>query len=73
MSGYDNLIWIRDDEGKEYVCELDGVRKDFNDGDKLSGEERCFCYNVNGIVGTERWQQTQGATKTECPYSTLAL
>lgn len=55
MSGYDNLIWIRDKEGKEYVCELDSVRKNFKDGEELSSEERCFCRNVNEIVGTERW------------------
>ena len=55
MSGYDNLIWISDNDGKEYVCELDRVRNDFKDGDELSSEERCFCTNVSGIVGTERW------------------
>ncbi len=55
MSGYDNLIWVRDKEGKEYVCELDAMRKNLKDGDELSKEERSHCMNVNEIVGTERW------------------
>ncbi|MBU0943960.1 MAG: hypothetical protein KJ804_17495 [Proteobacteria bacterium] len=55
MSGYDNLIWVFDKEGKEYVCELDSMRKNFKDGDELSSEERKHCRNVNEIVGTERW------------------
>lgn len=55
MSGYDNLIWVFDKEGKEYVCELDSMRKNFKDGDELSNEERKHCRNVNEIVGTERW------------------
>lgn len=55
MSGYDSLIWIRDNEGHELVCSVDGVRSDFKDGERLSDEERASCSDVNSIVGTERW------------------
>lgn len=55
MSGYDNLVWVRDKDGKEYVCQLDGIRKDFKDGEELSREERDSCSDVSEIVGTERW------------------
>lgn len=55
MSGYKNLIWLRDNEGKEYVCNIAGLRRKFKDGGELSSEERCCCRNINEIVGTERW------------------
>lgn len=53
-SGYEQLVWVHDRQGKEYVCNLaDGsVNKSF---EQLSDEEKKLCSDVNQIVGTERW------------------
>lgn len=53
-SGYEQLIWVKDKRGKEYVCSLDdlAINKSF---EQLSQEEKMRCSDVNQIVGTERW------------------
>lgn len=49
--GYESLVWIRDNDGKEYVCSLDEVRNP----NELNAEERARCMDVNLLIGTERW------------------
>lgn len=53
-SGYEQLIWVKDKRGKEYVCSLDdlAINKSY---EQLSQEEIKSCSDVNQIVGTERW------------------
>lgn len=53
-SGYQELVWVRDRKGKEYVCNLssEDVGKSF---EQLSDEKQNRCSDVNQIVGTERW------------------
>ncbi len=51
--GIESLTWIRDKNGKEYVCSLEGSTKDRYED--LSEEEKRRCTDVNQIVGTERW------------------
>lgn len=53
--GYESLVWIRDENGREFYCPADAVRNDFVDGEKLSETELKACSDVNQIVGTERW------------------
>ncbi len=55
MSGYESLIWIRDEERRELVCSADAIRDDFVDGQELSANERAACSDVSLIIGTERW------------------
>ena len=55
MNGYENLIWVNDKEGNEYVCSLDTHRAPVANLDDLSEHERQSCCNVNEIIGTERW------------------
>lgn len=55
MSGYESLVWIRDESGREFYCDANRVRPDFHDGERLNDEEREACSDVNAIVGTERW------------------
>lgn len=55
MSGYRSLTWIRDNEGRELVCEAEKLNRNFKDGDVLSDEEKKSCSDVSQIVGTERW------------------
>jgi len=53
--GYESLVWVNDDNGKEFSCSLDRIRggvKSFHD---LTDHERASCMDVNSIVGTERW------------------
>lgn len=52
--GYESLIWLNDKDGKEYVCSLEHMagRKSF---EQLTKKEQETCFDVNQIVGTERW------------------
>ena len=54
-SGYESLVWIRDKDGKEYVCPLDAIKGKVKEKDELTDEERQHCTDVSQIVGTERW------------------
>ena len=51
--GIESLTWIRDKNGKEYVCSLEETKKNFYED--LSEKEKRRCTDVNQIVGTERW------------------
>lgn len=53
--GYESLIWVNDKDGKEYVCSLDDIKDNFKEADGLTDEQRKKCFDVNMIVGTERW------------------
>lgn len=55
MSGYESLAWIKDKEGREFVCSVDVLKGDLRDREELSEEEKKQCMNVNEIIGTERW------------------
>lgn len=50
-SGYESMVWVRDNDGKEYACYLD----DIGNNHELTDEERAKCLDVNFLVGTERW------------------
>ena len=49
--GYESMVWIRDNDGKEFVCYLDDVQND----QELTDEERKNCMDVSQLIGTERW------------------
>lgn len=53
-SGYESLVWVNDQHGKEFVCSIaqGDNNRSFED---LSEEEKKSCSDVNQIVGTERW------------------
>lgn len=53
--GYESMVWVRDDQGREFSCTLDQSRSGVRSMDDLSDHERASCMNVNSIVGTERW------------------
>ena len=55
MSGYESLAWIKDKNGKEYVCPIDVLKGDTGDRFELTPEEQQACMDVNLIIGTERW------------------
>ncbi|MGA7276364.1 MAG: hypothetical protein WBW79_00355 [Desulfocapsaceae bacterium] len=52
--GYESLIWLKDNNGKEYVCYLDDAA-DKESFEQLSEEQKRKCADVNQLVGTERW------------------
>ena len=51
--GIESLTWIRDQNGKEYVCSLENSEIDRYED--LSEEEKRRCTDVNQIIGSERW------------------
>lgn len=51
--GMRSLVWLNDENGKEYVCSLE--HSDKKTFEELSEEEKRRCADVNQIVGTERW------------------
>lgn len=55
MGGYESLAWIKDKNGKEYVCPIDVLKGDTGDRFELTPEEQQACMDVNQIIGTERW------------------
>ena len=55
MIGYEGLVWVNDDKGRELVCTLDSVRPGVRRFDDLNEGERRSCRDVSEIVGTERW------------------
>jgi hypothetical protein len=55
MSGYESLAWIKDKNGKEYVCPLSVLKGDISDRLELNEEERQQCMDINQLIGTERW------------------
>jgi hypothetical protein len=54
MSGYESLAWIRDKDGKEYVCPIEVLKGNIKDHE-LSEDEHRQCMDVSTIIGTERW------------------
>ncbi len=55
MNGYESLVWIKNEDGREFYCAADAVRENFVDGQPLNEDERAACTDVSLIVGTERW------------------
>lgn len=53
--GYESLVWVRDDNGREFSCSLEHNRSGVRRLDDLSDHERRSCMDVSVIVGTERW------------------
>ena len=51
--GIASLTWLKDKNGKEYVCSLENSdKKTF---EELTEDEKRRCADVSQIVGTERW------------------
>ncbi len=55
MIGYEGLVWVNDDKGRELVCTLESVRGGVRSVDDLTVSERRSCRDVSEIIGTERW------------------
>ena len=53
--GYESMVWVRDDNGREFSCTLDRARGGVRSLGDLSEHERSSCMDVSLIVGTERW------------------
>ena len=52
--GYESMVWVQDNSGREFSCTLDTARGVRNFGD-LTEHERTSCMDVNAILGDERW------------------
>ncbi len=53
--GYASMVWVNDDNGREFSCTLDRSRGGVRSLSDLSDHERSSCMDVSLIVGTERW------------------
>lgn len=53
--GYESLVWVRDDKGREFSCSLDADRGGIRSINDLTAHERSTCMDVNVLIGTERW------------------
>lgn len=54
-SGYESITWLMDKEGREFVCYLDAMKTASGESVALTDEIKKRCFNVNEIIGTERW------------------
>lgn len=52
--GYESMVWLNDRNGKEFVCYLDDIKGDTKNR-ILTDEEKRRCFDVNQLIGTERW------------------
>ena len=52
---YGSMVWVNDDEGHEFVCNVEPDHIDAKELKELTPEERKTCEDVSQIVGTERW------------------
>lgn len=55
QSGFGDLVWIRDKDGKEYACSVEALKGNIKTKEELTEEEKKNCMDVSTIVGTERW------------------
>lgn len=53
--GYESLVWVRDNDGREFSCTVGGNRGELKSFDELTEQEKKSCMDVSQIVGTERW------------------
>jgi hypothetical protein len=53
--GYESMVWVRDDSGREFSCSLDTARGGVGSVGDLTEHERASCMDVNLILGDERW------------------
>ena len=44
---YQNMVFVHDDNGGEYVC----YEKDLSSPDRVSDEEKQFCLNTSQVPG----------------------
>lgn len=53
--GYESLIWLNDKEGHEFACSIAMFAGKVDGNHVLTDEEKDKCFNVNALIGTERW------------------
>ena len=53
--GYESLVWVRDNEGREFSCTVAGKGGSPSRFEQLTEQEQKTCMDVSQIIGTERW------------------
>jgi hypothetical protein len=53
--GYEAMVWVNDDKGREFSCTLDTHREGVNQLNQLTEHEKQSCMDVSLLIGTERW------------------
>lgn len=52
--GYEEMVWIRDKDGKEYACQFKDI-KFIKKKEELSDEEANRCVDVSTIIEKGNW------------------
>ncbi|MGD9949601.1 MAG: hypothetical protein AB7U29_14145 [Desulfobulbus sp.] len=52
--GYEEMVWIRDKDGKEYACQFKDI-KIIKKKEDLSDEEANRCVDVSTIIEKGNW------------------
>nr|WP_321465345.1 hypothetical protein [uncultured Desulfobulbus sp.] len=52
--GYEEMVWIRDKDGKEYACQFNDI-KVIKKKEDLTEEESNRCVDVSDIIGKDNW------------------
>ena len=52
--GYEEMVWIRDKDGKEYACQFNDI-KFIKKKEDLNEEESNRCVDVSQIIGKGNW------------------
>jgi len=50
MSGYDDLVFVYDKEGREYACPIDAIKGNIKRKDELTDEQLKKCFDLNQVV-----------------------
>jgi hypothetical protein len=52
--GYESMVWVNDRHGRKFTCYRTDI-KNFTILEDMPEELREKCFDVNSLVGTERW------------------
>jgi len=52
--GYEEMVWIRDKDGKEYACQFNDI-KVIKKKEDLTEEESNRCVDVSDVIGKDNW------------------
>ena len=52
--GYEEMVWIKDKEGREYACQFSDI-KVIKRKEEISDEEASRCVDVGEVINKDNW------------------
>ena len=52
--GYEEMVWIKDNEGREYACQFSDI-KVIKRKEEISEEEASRCVDVGEVINKDNW------------------